>query len=81
MNFALTPELQALQARVRRFIADEIVPPERDPRWGDHGPSDDSRLEPGARAEAWRVSHTDDDAHTKVMNRGAAQLRSKKDTY
>jgi alkylation response protein AidB-like acyl-CoA dehydrogenase len=52
MNFALTPELQALQARVRRFIADEIIPLERDPRWGDHGPSEDFRLELVARAKA-----------------------------
>jgi len=35
MNFALTPELQALQARVRGFIADDIIPLERDPRWGE----------------------------------------------
>ena len=26
IDFALTPELQALQARIRAFIAEEIIP-------------------------------------------------------
>lgn len=38
MNFNLTPELSALQARIRRFIADEIIPLESDPRCTAHGP-------------------------------------------
>ena len=32
MDFTLSPELSALQARVRTFIAEEVVPLERDPR-------------------------------------------------
>ena len=44
MDFTLTPELAELQARVRRFIADEIMPFESDPRQGAHGPDDALRL-------------------------------------
>jgi acyl-CoA dehydrogenase len=44
MDFTLTPELAELQARVRRFIADEIIPFESDPRQGAHGPDDALRL-------------------------------------
>ncbi len=40
MDFTLTPELADLQVRVRRFIADEIIPFETDPRQGAHGPDD-----------------------------------------
>jgi len=40
MNFDLSPDLAALQARVRRFVADEIIPLEGDPRCGPHGPED-----------------------------------------
>ncbi|TDF84033.1 acyl-CoA dehydrogenase family protein [Pseudomonas sp. H9] len=39
MNFELPAELLALQAKVRRFIAEEIVPMEHDPRQTPHGPS------------------------------------------
>ena len=38
MNFDLSPELAELQARVRRFVADEIIPLEGDKRCGPHGP-------------------------------------------
>ena len=44
MDFTLTPELAELQARVRRFIADEIIPFESDPRQGPHGPDDALRV-------------------------------------
>ena len=44
MDFTLTPELAELQARVRRFIADEIIPFESDPRQGAHGPDDALRV-------------------------------------
>ena len=40
MDFTLSPELADLQLRVRRFIADEIIPFETDPRQGNHGPDD-----------------------------------------
>ncbi len=45
MDFALTPELIALRDRVRRFIADRIIPFEADPRQTAHGPGDDLRSE------------------------------------
>ncbi|WP_224006295.1 acyl-CoA dehydrogenase family protein [Cupriavidus pinatubonensis] len=38
MDFSLPPELAELQARVRDFIAHEIIPMEADPRQGPHGP-------------------------------------------
>jgi acyl-CoA dehydrogenase len=43
VDFALPEELQALQARVRTFIADEIVPLESDTRRTAHGPSEELR--------------------------------------
>ena len=43
MEFSLSPELKDLQERTRRFIADEIVPMESDPRQTPHGPGDDLR--------------------------------------
>ena len=43
MNFDLSPELAELQARVRRFVAEEIVPLEGDKRCGPHGPDDSLR--------------------------------------
>jgi acyl-CoA dehydrogenase len=45
MNFNLTPELTALQARVRRFVAEQIIPLEGDARCGAHGPDESLRLE------------------------------------
>ncbi|QSN63660.1 acyl-CoA dehydrogenase family protein [Caballeronia sp. M1242] len=45
MDFSLSPELTELQARVRAFIADEIVPMERDPRCTPHGPNEALRAE------------------------------------
>nr|WP_311526718.1 acyl-CoA dehydrogenase family protein [uncultured Ralstonia sp.] len=38
MDFSLPPELAELQARVRDFIAQEVIPMEADPRQGPHGP-------------------------------------------
>ena len=43
MNFDLSPELAELQARVRRFVAEEIIPLEGDKRCGPHGPDDSLR--------------------------------------
>ena len=45
IDFALTPELQALQQKVRTFIAGQIIPMESDPRQGAHGPDESLRLE------------------------------------
>ena len=52
MDLHLSPELQDLQARVRRFIAEEIIPLESDPRQGGHGPSEELRQELVARGRA-----------------------------
>ena len=40
MNFDLSPELILLRQRIRSFVADQIIPLERDPRCGPHGPDD-----------------------------------------
>lgn len=45
MDFALSPDLQELQLRVRAFIRERIIAYERDARWGAHGPSEDLRQE------------------------------------
>jgi len=45
IDFELTPALQALQTRIRTFIADEIIPLEGDPRRTPHGPTEDLRRE------------------------------------
>ena len=52
MNFDLPEELSALQKKVRRFIAEEIIPYERDPRRTAHGPTEDLRAELIAKARA-----------------------------
>ncbi|MGH8462498.1 MAG: acyl-CoA dehydrogenase family protein, partial [Pseudomonas sp.] len=59
MNFALDAELLALQAKVRRFIAEEIVPMERDPRQTAHGPNAELRqaLVEKARAHGLLTPH------------------------
>lgn len=59
MNFSLTDELLALQAKVRRFIADEIIPMERDLRQTPHGPSAELRqvLVEKARAHGLLTPH------------------------
>jgi acyl-CoA dehydrogenase len=43
MNFDLTSELTELQARVRRFVAEQIIPLEGDARCGAHGPDESLR--------------------------------------
>ena len=50
MDFSLSPELLDLQQRTRRFIADEVIPLEHDPRQTPHGPSASLRDELVARA-------------------------------
>jgi len=52
IDFDLGADLQALQARIRTFIADEIIPLEGDPRRTPHGPTEDLRRELIARAHA-----------------------------
>jgi len=52
MDFSLSDELTDLKARVEAFVRDELIPLERDPRQGPHGPSDEFRRELNARALA-----------------------------
>ncbi len=51
MDFSLSPALSALQTRVREFIAEQIVPMERDPRCTPHGPDESLRAELGTRRQ------------------------------
>jgi alkylation response protein AidB-like acyl-CoA dehydrogenase len=52
IDFDLGADLQALQARIRTFIADDIIPLESDPRRTPHGPTEDLRRELTAKARA-----------------------------
>lgn len=52
IDFTLPPELAELQARIRRFVADEVIPLERDPRQGAHGPHEPLREALIGRARA-----------------------------
>ncbi len=50
MDFSLSPRLQELQERTRRFIAEEVIPLEGDARQTSHGPEESLRDELVARA-------------------------------
>ncbi len=52
MDFSLSPELVALRDRTRAFIAEQVIPLERDARQTSHGPSEELRNELVARARA-----------------------------
>jgi len=52
VDFSLPDELRALTRKVESFIAAEIVPLERDPRQGPHGPEESLRLEMVEKARA-----------------------------
>lgn len=45
MNFSLTDELVGLQLCVRKFIREEVIPLENDPRQDSHGPHEELRFE------------------------------------
>ena len=45
IDFSPTPEQEALREEVRAFVETRILPYERDPRWGRHGPSEALRRE------------------------------------
>lgn len=49
MDFTLPPAVRDLQAATRRFIAEQVMPLERDPRQSSHGPT--SRC----AASSWRA--------------------------
>jgi acyl-CoA dehydrogenase len=50
MDFALSPRQRELQERTRAFIADDVIPLERDARQTPHGPSEALRAELVSRA-------------------------------
>lgn len=52
MNFEIPADLATLRDKVRRFVEDEVIPFETDPRWTSHGPTDELRLELTAKAKA-----------------------------
>ena len=52
MDFTLPADLADLRERTRRFIADQVIPLENDPRQTEHGPGEDLRRELVARARA-----------------------------
>ena len=45
MDFTLSPALHELQAATRRFIAEQVIPLENDPRQSSHGPDEALRKE------------------------------------
>jgi acyl-CoA dehydrogenase len=58
MNYGLSPELRAMQARIRDFIEREVIPLEGDPRQTPHGPSRELCAElqaRGKRAGLWSL--------------------------
>ena len=52
IDFSLSPELASLAERTRKFVIDEIVPYERDPRLTQHGPNDELRQDMVEKARA-----------------------------
>ena len=52
IDFAIPPDLCALQQRIRAFVASEVIPLESDARRGRHGPSEELRRELIDRARA-----------------------------
>ena len=52
MDFSISPELIELRERTRQFIAEQIIPMERDPRQTSHGPTEELRNELVAKARS-----------------------------
>jgi len=52
MDFTLPVELAELRERTRRFVAEQVIPLEGDPRHTPHGPTEDLRRELVERARA-----------------------------
>ncbi|MEM9029040.1 MAG: acyl-CoA dehydrogenase family protein [Pseudomonadota bacterium] len=52
MDFALPDDLRDLKKRVDALIAQDVIPFETDPRWTQHGPTDDLRRELNEKARA-----------------------------
>lgn len=52
MDFSLTPRAEELRERTRKFIAEQVIPLENDPRQDSHGPHRELRDELISRARA-----------------------------
>jgi acyl-CoA dehydrogenase len=52
MDFELPAPVRELRDRTRRFIAEQVIPLENDPRQGAHGPSEELRRDLVERARA-----------------------------
>lgn len=67
-----------IAARVERFVRDYIVPHERDPRWGTHGPSDAmvADMRDKARAAGLLTPHIDEAGRHRSHRDTAAILRA-----
>ena len=67
-----------IAARVERFVRDCIVPHERDPRWGAHGPSEAMVVDmrDKARAAGLLTPHIDEAGHHRSHRDTAAILRA-----
>ena len=52
MDFSLPPDIAALKARTERFVREEVMPFEADPRRTAHGPTEGLRAELVAKARA-----------------------------
>ena len=52
IDFEVPAETAALAERIRTFVADEVVPHEKDPRLTQHGPTEDLRRELVEKARA-----------------------------
>ena len=52
MDFTIPEPLRALQSQIRTFIAEQVIPFERDPRLGPHGPQESLRAELIERARS-----------------------------
>ena len=52
MDFALPGQLQDLERRIDRFVREDVIPFESDPRWTSHGPTDELRRDLNDKARA-----------------------------
>ncbi len=72
MDFSLPPELLELQERTRRFIAEDVIPLENDPRQTPHGPTEALRDELVERAR--RVGLLTPHASTELGGLGLSHV-------
>ena len=55
VDFDVAPELRELQEKIRSFVAEQVIPMERDARCTPHGPTDTLRRELIAKARQARL--------------------------